>query len=72
LNGGLIVDATADFEVSEVGAPVRDRDQSGSMLTGIPPDDVHHRVLAQTYVARDEPIGQPVGMHAEYPLSLLV
>ena len=45
---------------------------AGSGLAVVPPDDVHHRVLAQADVAGDEPIRQPVGMHAQHALGFLV
>src|SRR5262245_25646598 len=52
------------------------RARLGTTLAGLtfadaPPDNVHHSVLAQAHVARNKPVGQPVGMHAEHPLGLL-
>src|SRR5262249_166787 len=45
---------------------------AGLAPAGVPPDNVHHRVLAKAHVAGNEPIGHPVGMHAEHPLGFLV
>ena len=35
-------------------------------------DDLHDRILAQTEIAADQPIGKPIGMHAERLLGLPV
>jgi hypothetical protein len=61
-----------DAAAAATNPPPPDRDLPGLALAGVPPDNVHHGVLAQAHVAGNEPIGKPVGMHAEHPLGFLV
>src|SRR6478609_8738927 len=59
-------------DASDNGHDATDRAGKANRLSSSPdalPDNLHHRVLAHAHVAGNEPIGQPVGMHAAHPLD---